>query len=128
MLSFLKDLEAGFERLLSGFGHEAGALEAALVKNIAHDVTVLGGDAKSLLASDVTAIWGLVVATVKQELKNPALANDVYDLKIASAIKLLGGTVWSTVAPQVPGLAKATIETLARAAGAMIVSGVIGGL
>lgn len=128
MLSFLKELETGFERLLAGFGHEAGTLETALVKNIMHDVTVLGGDAKSLAASDIAAIWDLVVATVKQQPNDPALAKDFYDFKIASAIKLLGGTVWSTVAPKVPGLAKATIETLARTAGAMIVSGVAGGL
>jgi len=128
MFEFLSDLESDIARLLPGFGHAAGALEAAMVKNIAHDVAVLGGDARALAAADVAAIWQRVTSAVRQALSDPKLAQEVYDLRIGAALTQLAAVSWSAVAPAVPGIARATLETLARAAGAMLMAGITASL
>lgn len=128
MFGFFKEIESDIARLLPGFGHEAGALEAAIVKNIAHDVAALGGEARALVAADIAAIWKRVVAAVRQELDDPRLAQEAYDLKIGAAVTQLGAVAWRSVAPAVPGIAQATLETLARAAGAMVMAGLVAAL
>jgi hypothetical protein len=123
LASIEQEVVAEIESLVGGIKGELGIYGSAIAASVKYDIQQLKGQAVTLVEADLTQLW----TTVKEQAAAQwaTIQNLAFPDMVAAVKQALANINWKAVATNLEGVGLTTLETLARTAVEMLISGVM---